>query len=36
MRILDLKKELMYEVHYDYIKKNMATNQDYYGLTLIV
>ena len=29
-------KVLKYEFHYDYIKKNMAINQDYYSKTLII
>ena len=33
--ILDLSKVLMHEFHYDYIKINMATVQDYYSQTLI-
>ena len=36
MCILDLSEVLMYEFHYDYIKNNYATTQDYYSLTLIV
>ena len=32
--ILDLSKVLMYEFHYDYIKKNMVATQDYYSLTV--
>ena len=36
MCILDLRKILMYKFHYDYIKINMVTTQDYYSLTLIV
>ena len=36
MLILELRKVLMYEFHYDYIKINMATTQDYYLQTLIV
>ena len=35
MCILDLSKLLMYEFHYNYIKINMVTTQDYYLLTLI-
>ena len=35
MCILDLSKVLMYEFHYDYIKKiNMVTTQDYYSKRL--
>ena len=36
MLILELRKVLMYEFHYDYIKINMATTQDYYLQALIV
>ena len=36
MCILELSKVLIYEFHYDYIKKNMAKNQNYYSQTLIV
>ena len=32
--ILELSKVLMYEFHYDYIKRNMTIN--YYAQTLIV
>ena len=34
--ILDSSNVLMYEFHYDYIKTNMKTNQNYYLQTLIV
>ena len=33
---LDLRKVLMYEFNYDYIKVSMETTQDYYSQTLIV
>ena len=33
---LHLSKVLMYKFHYDYIKMNKVTNQDYYSLILIV
>ena len=36
MCILELSKALKYEFHYDYIKMNMVTDQDYYSQTLIV
>ena len=36
MCILELSKVLMYEFHYDYIKKNLATTEDYYSQTLRV
>ena len=37
MCILELSKVLMYEFHYDYVKKkNITTNQDYYSQALIV
>ena len=36
MYILELSKVLMYEFHYDYIKINMATNQNYHLQTLTV
>ena len=36
MCILYLNKVLMDEFHYDYIKKNMATTQDYYSQIPIV
>ena len=35
MWILELRKVLMYELHYDYIKSKMTTNQKYYLQTLI-
>ena len=36
MCVVDLSKVLMYEFHYDYIKINMTTNQNYYSQTLTV
>ena len=36
MCILGLSKVLIYEFHYNYIKINMATIQEYYLQTLIV
>ena len=36
MYILELSQALMYVLHYDYIKINMVTIQDYYSLTLLV
>ena len=36
MCILELSKVLMYEFYYDYIKKNMTTNQNYYSQTLTI
>ena len=36
MCILELSKVLMYEFHYNYIKINMKTIQDYYLQTLIL
>ena len=33
MCILELSKVLMYEFHYDYIKINITTNQNYYSHT---
>ena len=33
---LELSKVLMYEFHYDYIKINMVTAQDFYSQILIV
>ena len=36
MCILELSKILMCEFHYNYIKINMITNQNYYSQTLIV
>ena len=30
MCILELSKVLMYELHYDYIKNEYVTTQDYY------
>ena len=34
--ILELSEVLIYKFHYDYIKINMKTNQNYYSQTLIV
>ena len=35
--VFELSKVLMYEFHYDYIKKiNMVTTQDYYSQILII
>ena len=36
MCILELSKVLMYDFHYDYIKINMRTNQNYHSQTQIV
>ena len=36
MCILELSKLLMYEFHYDYIKMNVVTTQDYYSQILVV
>ena len=36
MSIFDLRNVLMYEFNCDYIKNNMATNQNYCSLILIV
>ena len=31
MCILELSKVLVYELHYDYIRKNLVTTQDYHS-----
>ena len=35
MCILELKNALMYKFHYNYMKINMTTNQNFYSQTLI-